>query len=206
MAYPPATLRSKITAVLPVIVLAGLAVCSYWLLQSSLPTHQEEAPQPLTHTADAFATNLTVSMLDVTGITHYRLNAATMVHFEDDASSDVTLPAIRGFTPGEPDVTVFSRIGSMNGDQSIVDFYDQARVLRAAGPTDPAMEADSEHFRVFVNDDIIQSEKPVKLQRGVSVMYGDSMTYHNTTRQLFLYGRVHGQIAAHETTAAAPSK
>jgi len=68
------------------------------------------------------------------------------------------------------------------------------------------MEADSEHFKVFVNDDVIQSEKPVKLQRGLSVLYGDSMIYHNATRQMFLYGRVHGQIAAHETTAPVPSK
>jgi lipopolysaccharide export system protein LptC len=206
MAPPRATLRSRLAVLLPLLILAGLAFGSYYLLQIGLPSSQEEAAKPLTHTADAFATDLTVSMLDVTGITHYRLNAATMVHYEDDASANVTLPALRGFTPGQPDVTAFARRGTMNGDQSIIDLNDQARILRAPGPTDPAMEADSEHFRVLTNDDIIESEKPVKLQRGLSVMFGDSMTYHNATRQMFLYGRVHGQIAAHEPTAPVPSK
>jgi lipopolysaccharide export system protein LptC len=158
------------------------------------------------HTPDAFATDLTVSMLNPTGVTHYRLNAATMLHYEDDASSHVTLPVIRGFTPGAPDVTTYAKRGTMNRDQSIVDLYDQARLLRAPSDADPAMEADSQHFRVLVNDDIIQTEKPVKLRHGLSVMYGDSMIYHNVTRQMFLYGRVHGEIAAHEATAPLPSK
>lgn len=206
MAHSHATLGSRFMVLLPVLALAGLAVGSYWLLQINLPSTQSEAVKPKVHTADAFATNLTVSMLDVTGITHYRLNAATMTHFEDDASSNVTLPTMRGFTPGQPDVTAYSRRGTMNGDESIIDLYDQAHILRAAGGTDPAMQADSEHFRVFANDDIIKSEKPVKLQRGLSVMYGDSMDYHNATRQMFLYGKVHGEIAAHEPTAPVPSK
>jgi len=202
MAKTHTTLVSR----LMLVGLAGLAVGSYWLLQVNLPSNQSEPIKPKTHTEDAFATNLTVSILDVTGITHYRLNAATMKHFEDDATSQVTLPTMRGFSPGQPDVTAYSRRGTMNGDDSIVDLYDQAHILRAAGGTDPAMQADSEHFKIFVNDDIIKSEKPVKLQRGLSVMYGDSMDYHNATRQMFLYGKVHGQIAAHEPAAPVPPK
>jgi lipopolysaccharide export system protein LptC len=205
MAYPHASLRSTLMLLLPVVVLAGLAAGSYWLLQRSLPSDQNPPDQPKTHTEDAFSTDLSVTMLDPTGITHYRLNAATMKHYEDDASSYVTLPTLRAFSPGAPDVTAYAQTGTMNGDQSIVNLYQQARLTRAPSQTDPAMEADSEHFKVFVNDDIIQSEKPVKLQRGQSVIYGNSMDYHNATRQMFLYGDIHGQIAAHEP-APTPSK
>jgi lipopolysaccharide export system protein LptC len=200
------TLRARVLAILPVIVLAGLAAGSYYLLQLNLPVAADAPAKPKTHTPDSFATNFTVSMLSPTGITQYRLNAATMIHFEDDATSNVTLPAIRAFSPGQPDVTSFSKRGTMNGDQSIVDLYDQARLLRAAGGGDPAMEADSEHFKIYVNDDVIQTEKPVKLQRGLSVLYADGMTYNNATRRMYLAGKVHGQIAASEPAAAVPSK
>jgi len=209
MAYPHASVRSTLMLLLPVAVMVGLAAGSYWLLQRSLPSNQDQPDEPKTHTEDAFSTDLSVTMLDPTGITHYRLNAATMKHYEDDASSYVTLPTMRSFAPGDPNVTTYSQTGTMNGDQSIVNLYGQARLMRDPSQTDPAMEADSEHFKVFVNDDIIQSEKPVKLQRGLSVMYGNSMDYHNATRQMYLYGNVHGQIAAHEplpASAPAPSK
>ena len=201
------TMRERVLAILPVIALAALAAGSYYLLQLNLPVADDAPVKPKTHTPDSFATNFTVTMLDPTGSTQYRLNAATMLHFEDDSTSDVTLPAIRAFSPGQPDVTSFSKRGTMNGDQSIIDLYDQARLLRDPGTGDPAMEADSQHFRFFVNDDVIQTEKPVKLQRGLSVLYADGMTYYNATRRMFLKGKVHGQIAASEpAAAAAPSK
>ncbi len=202
MAYPHASARSTLMLLLPVVVLAALAAGSYWLLQRSLPSNQNPPDEPKTHTEDAFSTELSVTMLDPTGLTNYRLNAATMKHYEDDASSHVTLPALRAFSPGAPDVTAYALIGTMNGDESIVNLYQQARLIRDPDQVDPPMEADSEHFKVFVNDDIIQSEKPVKLQRGLSVMYGNSMDYHNATRQMYLYGNVHGQIAAHESAPA----
>ena len=78
----------------------------------------------------------------------------------------------------------------MNGDASIVDLYDNARIMRAAGYGDPQMQADSQHFRVLVNDDVIETEKPVKLQRGMSVMTASGMNYNNVTRVMQLFGNV----------------
>ena len=90
----------------------------------------------------------------------------------------------------------------MNGDASIVNLYDNARILRAAGYGDPAMQADSEHFRVLVNDDVIETEKPVKLQRGPSVMTASGMNYNNVTRVMQLFGNVRGAIAASDSAGS----
>lgn len=83
----------------------------------------------------------------------------------------------------------------MNGDASIVDLYDNARIVRDAGFGDPRMQADSSHFRVLVNDDVIETEKPVKLQRGQSIMTASGMNYNNVTRVIQLFGNVRGAIA-----------
>ena len=79
----------------------------------------------------------------------------------------------------KPTVTATSERGTVNGDVSIVDLYENARILRVAGYGDPQMQADSEHFRILVNDDVIETEKPVKLQRGPSVMTANGMNYNN---------------------------
>ena len=48
---------------------------------------------------------------------------------------------------------------------------------------------------MLVNDDVIETEKPVKLQRGPSVMTASGMNYNNVTREMQLFGNVRGAIA-----------
>jgi lipopolysaccharide export system protein LptC len=186
---------SRITSLLSLIAMAALAGVTYWLLEATRPA-AETAAQPKTHSPDYFAENFSVSELDQSGTTQYRLTATKMVHYEDDEKSDLTLPAIRAFQPGKPIVTATGERGTVNGDASIVDLYDNARILRAPGGGDPEMQADSSHFRVFVNDDVIETEKPVKLRRGLSVTTASAMNYNNVTRVMKLFGNVRGVIAA----------
>ncbi|HEY3597639.1 MAG TPA: LPS export ABC transporter periplasmic protein LptC [Paraburkholderia sp.] len=190
--------RFRWTSLIPLVAMAALAGITYWLLQATLPHPNEDAVRPKTHTPDYFADNFSVSELDQSGSTQYRLTAATLVHYEDNETSDLTKPAIRAFQPGKPIVTATGETGTVNGDVSIVDLYDNARIVRAAGDGDPQMQADSQHFRVLVNDDVIETEKPVKLQRGLSVMTASGMNYNNVTRVMQLFGNVRGAIAASE--------
>ena len=190
-------------AVLHVVVvdalMAALAGITWWLLQATLPSPNENQARPKTHTPDYFADNFSVSELDQSGATQYRLTAASLVHYEDDENSDLSKPAIRAFQPGKPIVTATGDTGKLNSDASIVDLYGNAQILRVAGYGDPQMQANSEHFRVLVNDDVIETEKPVKLQRGLSIMTASGMNYNNVTREMRLFGNVRGAIAATDT-------
>ncbi|WP_322031968.1 LPS export ABC transporter periplasmic protein LptC [Paraburkholderia sp. J76] len=186
----------RLTSLVPLVCVAALAGFTWWLLQAVQPREKEAAPRALTHTPDYFADNFSVSELDQSGATQYRLTATHMVHYEDDENSDLTNPAVRAFQPGKPIVTATGERGTVNADASIVNLYDNARILRAAGAGDPEMQADSEHFKVLVNDDVILTEKPVKLRRGLSVMTATSgMNYNNVSRVIQLFGNVRGAIA-----------
>ncbi|KMQ80815.1 putative transmembrane protein [Candidatus Burkholderia pumila] len=185
----------KLPSLVPLLAVAALAGGTYWLLQATLPSGPQAPEQSKRHTADYFAENLSVSELDTTGTTQYRLTAKTLVHYEDDENSDLTLPAMRMFQPMKPTVTAMAQRGTVNGDVSIVDLYDNARILRATGYGDPQMQADSQHFRVLVNDDVIETEKPVRLQRGPSAMTANGMNYNNVTQEMKLFGNVRGAIA-----------
>ncbi|MDR5819113.1 MULTISPECIES: LPS export ABC transporter periplasmic protein LptC [unclassified Caballeronia] len=193
----------KLASLLPLLAMAALAGVTYWLLQATLPPAAQAPEQPKRHTPDYFANNFSVSELDATGSTQYRLTAKSMVHYEDDEISDLTLPALRMFQPQKPTVTATAQRGTVNGDVSVVNLYDNARILRAAGYGDPQMQADSQHFRVLVNDDVIETEKPVRLQRGPSVMTADGMNYNNVTREMKLFGNVRGSIAASDIKGGA---
>ncbi|BBO59356.1 LPS export ABC transporter periplasmic protein LptC [Mycoavidus sp. B2-EB] len=181
---------------LPLLIIAVLAGASYWLLQLDLPTATSSAPRAKLHRPDYFADYLSITLLDQTGATQYRINAAKMVHYEDNDDTEVVLPAVRAFVTGQPDVTSFAKRGKINSNGSIVDLYDDAYVRRAPGNQDPMLEAESQHFRFWLNDDIVQTEKPVKLKRGASVVTASGMSYNNLTRVVKLVGQVRGMIAA----------
>ncbi|RKP49204.1 LPS export ABC transporter periplasmic protein LptC [Trinickia fusca] len=190
---------SRVASLLSLLAMAALAGVTYWLLQATRPPDDRDLERPKTHTPDYFSDNLSVSELDNSGMTQYRLTASKLVHYEDDENSDLTHPAIRAFQPGKPIVTATGERGKVNADASIVDLYDNARILRAPGYGDPEMQADSSHFRVLVNDDVILTEKPVKLRRGLSVMTASAMNYNNVTRVIQLFGNVRGAIATSDT-------
>jgi lipopolysaccharide export system protein LptC len=190
----------RFTSLIPLVAMAVLAGVTWWLLQATAPPPHEGEIKPKEHTPDYFADNFSVSELDQSGATQYRLTATHLVHYEDDELSDLVKPAIRAFQPGKPIVTATGDTGTVNGDASIIDLYQNARILRAAGDGDPAMQADSSHFRVLVNDDVIETEKPVKLQRGLSVMTASGMNYNNVTRVMQLFGNVRGAIAASDAS------
>ncbi|MBW0449151.1 LPS export ABC transporter periplasmic protein LptC [bacterium M00.F.Ca.ET.228.01.1.1] len=194
----------RFTSLIPLVAMAALAGITWWLLQATLPRQGDRPLRPKEHTPDYFADKFSVSELDQSGATQYRLTAQSLIHYEDDELSELVKPAMRAFQPGKPIVTATGDTGRVNGDASIVDLYGNARIVRSAGNGDPQMQADSEHFRVLVNDDVIETEKPVKLQRGMSVMTASGMNYNNVTRVMQLFGNVKGAIAASDAGGSSP--
>lgn len=83
------------TQLLPLVAVAALAGITWWLLQATLPPPGEGIAQPKRHTPDYFADNFSVTELDQSGTTQYRLTAAKLIHYEDTENSDLTDPAMR---------------------------------------------------------------------------------------------------------------
>ncbi|GAB3628617.1 LPS export ABC transporter periplasmic protein LptC [Pandoraea terrae] len=197
--------RASPASLIAAALLAAIAAGTYWMVQRTLPSGGDSTPYVKRHIPDYYADSLVISMLSPTGQTQYRVNAVHLVHFEDDATTAMTLPAVRAFTPDQPEVTATGKRGTLNADMSIVDLYDDAVVTRQPGPRDPEMHALSEHFQVLVNEDIVRTEKPVQLFRGQSVMNASGMIFNNTTRAVQLLGNVRGTIQPAELGARPPA-
>lgn len=187
---------------IPFIFIALVAGLTYWLLQLSLPAKEAPPPVQKTHTPDYFADRFSISVLSPTGTTQYRIKAEKMVHYADNENTEVALPALRAFTPDQPDVAGRATRGVINRDISIVDLYGAARIWRAASNGEPAMQASSEHFQVLINDDVVQTKKPVTLQRGASRVSAIGMIYNNTTRVMRLTSQVQGVLAPSDMSAS----
>jgi lipopolysaccharide export system protein LptC len=108
---------------------------------------------------------------------------------------------MRLFQPGKAPVTVKADTGHLDGDLTILDLINNASIFRpaqAATATEPAtlrMLASSSYFKVLINDDIIESDRPITLEQGMSIMHStEGGKFNNVEQSMTLSGQVKGRI------------
>ncbi len=79
-------LRERIVTILALLLLATLALGSYWLAQRAR-LGQPTAAKPVRHEPDYFAEQFLLHRLSAQGQVEYRLQAEHMVHYPDDNTS-----------------------------------------------------------------------------------------------------------------------
>ena len=205
MQLKPAELKRSLghglLRLLPLILMGILTLMTFWLVQKSNPAETPKLVPPRLHEPDYTIKNGALSALNEVGDTKYRILGKEVIHYDDDASIDIIAPRMRLFQVGKPPVTVKSDTGHLDGDLTVLDLNDHAQIARpaqAATATEPAMFrllAQSSFFKVLINDDIIETDKPITLEQGMSVMNStNGGTFNNVEQSMVLQGDVKGRI------------
>ena len=178
-----------------------LTLITFWLVRKNTPPEHSKLERVRLHEPDYIIQNGTLSALNEQGSTKYRILGDKVTHYDDDASIDILLPRMRLFQPNKAPVTVKSNTGHLDGDLTILELFDNASIYRtpqAATATEPAalrMLASSSYFKVRINDDIVQTDKPITLEQGMSVMHStDGGIFDNIQQSMTLSGQVKGRI------------
>lgn len=186
---------------MPLILMGGLTLATFWMVQKNQPGEKSMLERVRLHEPDYIITNGALSALNEMGTTKYRILGNKVTHYDDDASIDIDTPRMRLFQPDKAPVTVKSDTGHLDGDLTILDLIGNASIFRpaqAATATEPAtarMLATSSYYKVLINDDIIETDKPVTLQQGMSVMNStDGGIFNNIEQSMTLSGQVKGRI------------
>ena len=186
---------------MPLIVMGTLTLATFWLVQKNTPAENAKLERVRLHEPDYVIKDGTLSALNELGNTKYRILGNKVTHYDDDATIDIDMPRMRLFQADKAPVTVKSNTGHLDGDLSILELFDNASIFRPAQPataTEPAtlrMLASSSYFKVFINDDIIKTDRPITLEQGMSIMNStDGGTFDNIQQSMTLLGQVKGRI------------
>ena len=186
---------------MPLILMGALTLATFWLVRKNTPPEKSALERVRLHEPDYTITNGALSALNEIGSTKYRILGKKVIHYDDDASIDIETPRIRLFPPEKSPVTVKAYKGHLDGDLTILDLIDNAEIFRppqtasATEPARPRMLARSSYFKVLINDDIIQTNKPIRLEQGVSVMNStEGGVFNNIEQSMMLSGQVKGRI------------
>jgi lipopolysaccharide export system protein LptC len=185
----------------PLLLMGLLTLVTFYLVEKNTPQEKSTQERVRLHEPDYTIKDGSLSALNELGGTKYRVLGKKLTHYDDDASIDILTPRMRLFQTDKAPVTVKADTGHLDGDLTIMDLYDNAEIFRPAQPateTQPAslrMLASSSYFKVFINDDIIETDRPITLEQGMSIMNSTAGgTFNNVDQSMKLSGQVKGRI------------
>jgi lipopolysaccharide export system protein LptC len=172
-------LGQLLTAYLPVVLMALLALGTWWLVQHTpRPDIQGEVAAPR-HEPDYTMQGFTMQRFDAGGRLRVQVHGAQMRHYPDTDTLEVDNVTIRALSPAGSVTHASAQRALSNGDASEVQLFGGARVVRDAIGNAPPIEFDGEFLHAFLATERVRSHLPVLVRQGTSVLRVGAIDYDN---------------------------
>jgi lipopolysaccharide export system protein LptC len=177
----------------PVLLMLALAGVTYWLdiiVNEGGGVHEHPAGSD----PDFIVDNFKVTRMNATGNADYVLTAKRMEHVRDENQTRVTLPELIHYAPDKPPVQLAAARGVVTGNGDITEFYDNVVVRREGINGDPPLILKTKYLKVLPDKALANTDEPVEITEGESVLTGVGMDVDNNTRVFHLHDQVRGSI------------
>lgn len=182
----------------PVVVMAALALGSYWLVRTAPEVAVAELVRPVSHEPDYFIEGFSIKNFDGTGRIRTEVAGTKANHYPDTQTLEIDKVHIRALDESGRVTTASALQAISNKDASEVQLIGNAVVVRqAADPADqrtPRLEYRGEFLHLFTDTEVVKSHKPVELLRGRDRFSADQLEFDNVAQVLVLNGRVKGTL------------
>ncbi len=189
-------LADQLAIYLPIILMAALALGSYWLVRNAPVVQVSAADRPLNHEADYFLRQFSVKTFTPQGKLKNELFGGQARHYADTDTIEIDNIRIHNYNEAGRLTTVTSaNRGISNADNSEVQLFGKAISVREAaldanGVMQPKMEFKGEFLHTFVNEERLKSHLPIVIRRGNSEFNAESLDYSHLDRVINLQGHV----------------
>ena len=193
---PPWTARllEQLSAYLPLLVMALLALGSWWLVKNTPTPETEPQAAPLRHEPDYVMTNFMVRRFAPDGTMRAQIEGDTMRHYPDTDTLEIDNVRLRSIAPDGRVTRAEARMALANADGSEVQLRGGAHVVRESLNGDEPIEFRGEFLHAFLNTERLRSHLPVTVTRGGAEVHAESMDYDHLDRVVQMKGRVTAQF------------
>ena len=188
-------LFEAVSAYLPVLLMAVLALGTWWLVNNTPLLESERTMVPPRHEPDYTMSTFMVQRFATDGAMRVQIEGDVMRHYPDTDTFEIDNPRIRALAPDGRVTMATARRALSNGDGSEVQLSGGAHVVREAGEKADAVDFRGEFLHYFVNSERVQSHLPVTVKQGRTEIAADAFSYDNLARGVDFKGRVHGVFA-----------
>jgi lipopolysaccharide export system protein LptC len=199
-----ARLLEQLSSYLPLLLMALLALGTWWLVKNTPVAETERQAAPLRHEPDYQMSHFMVRRFAADGAMRAQIEGDMMRHYPDTDTLEIDNVRLRAIAPDGHVTLANARRALSNGDGSEVQLMGGAHVVRQGLSGDEPVEFRGEFLHAFLDTERVRSHLPVIVTRGGMEVHADAMDYDNLERVVHLTGRVTATFPA--ATAHGASK
>ncbi len=188
-------LFDRLAAGASMLILIALGVVSYLLAVQADRGARPATSMALVHEPDYYVQHLKVLKVNQAGEPSLRLVADEMRHYPDDNTLVFVKPRVLTLDENEPAFEVTADEGLGPDDGTTMDLSGHVIMVREATADSARLEARTDQAKVFINDKVIETDRPVEIDLGPNRLDGTGMRLDGQTRQLQVDSRVRGTLA-----------
>jgi len=178
------------TSYLPLLLMALLALSTWWLVKNTPLTDAPQVDAPLRHEPDYQMSKFIVRRFAPDGAMRAQIEGDTMRHYPDTDTLEIDNARVRAIASDARVTLANARMALSNGDGSEVQLQGGAHVVREGLAGEQPVEFRGEFLHAFLNTEQVRSHLPVTVTRGGTEVHADAMQYDNLERVVQLTGRV----------------
>jgi lipopolysaccharide export system protein LptC len=177
-----ARLGQVLSAYLPVLLMAALALGTWWLVRNTPHADMPLASSPPRHEPDYTMQGFTLQRFSADGRLRVQVQGTQMRHYPDTDTLEIDGVTIRALSPDGGVTLASARRAVSNGDASEVQLLGGAQVVREGRGDEQKLEFSGEFLHAFLRTERVRSHLPVQLRQGSSEWRVGAIDYDHLTR------------------------
>ena len=194
-------LRDVLSAYLPLLLMALLALASWWLVKNSPRPVTASEERPVSSEPDYTMSGFALERFDADGRLRLRIEGAHMRHFPATDRFEIDEARIHAVAEDGRITLALARQALGNGDGSEVQLLGGAEVTSDDGNGAPLLMR-SEFLHAFLVTERVRSHLPVVVRLGANEWRAGGLDYDHAARKLELAGPMRAQLVPRVLPAA----
>ncbi|KQV99523.1 LPS export ABC transporter periplasmic protein LptC [Rhizobacter sp. Root1221] len=174
---------------LPVMLMALLAIGTWWLVKNTVPPSDDRPAVAPRHEPDYEMHHFSVQRYTPAGTLEAQLEGETLRHYPDTDTLEIDNVRLRAIDSENRTSVATAHHALTDSAATEVQLMGQAEVVREATPTEAAIHFRSEFLHAFVQAERVFSNKPVVVTQGGTEVQADGMEYTHKDGVIRFTGR-----------------
>jgi lipopolysaccharide export system protein LptC len=189
----PLRLRDGLSSYLPLLLMAALALATWWLVKNTPGAPAEREATPDHGLPDYTMRSFVLQRYAPDGRPTARLEGRELRHYPGDGRIEVDALHLQAFLPDGRVIEATARHALSNDDASELQLQGGAEVLGTDSGGRP-IEIRSEFLHAFVDTEIVRTHLPVTVKQGANQLRAGGIVYDGKRRRLDFQGPAHASL------------
>ena len=183
-------LLDLVSSYLPLLLMALLALGTWWLVKNTPLAGEVRATAPLRHEPDYEMRDFAVQRFTPQGPLRTQIEGDAMRHYPDTDTLEIDNVRLRAVAPDGRVTLATARHAIANGAGTEVQLMGGAEIVREGTANDSAINFKSEFLHAFLDTERVRSHLPVTVTRGGTEVHAEGMEYSHLDRLIQFSGRM----------------